>query len=263
MLIAHLSDPHLCPAGTLYQSVLDTRPRFAEALALAASHSPDLLILSGDLAEHGDPESYAFACALLAGVPTPILAIPGNHDDPAAFRESLSGLPNLIPSAPTGPLHVQAEGALRVIGLDVTLRGEDHGLVTPDHANWLEITLASAPDTPTVLVTHQPPFDTGIGFIDAYRCFGEDLLAQVLSRHPQVIQVISGHVHRFTMTSFAGRPALTAPATATSLALRLGPGAEPASFTEPTAFLLHLWRDGRLVSHVQPVGTFPGPHPFF
>jgi 3',5'-cyclic AMP phosphodiesterase CpdA len=150
-----------------------------------------------------------------------------------------------------------------VIGLDVTVPGRHHGEVTPAHADWLGAALRAAPDTPTLLVLHQPPFATGMGFIDDYRCFGEELFAEVLTSQLQVIGILAGHVHRFTLTSFAGRPALTAPAVATSLALRLDPGAEPASFTEAAAFLLHLWRDGGLVSHLQAVGRYPGPYLFF
>jgi 3',5'-cyclic-AMP phosphodiesterase len=263
MLIAHLSDPHLCPPGELYQSVLDTTSRFAKALTQATTFGPDLLILSGDITEHGDADSYALARGLLGSFPCPVLAIPGNHDDREGFRAGLSGLPNLVPLPMTGPLHAVSDGPVRVIGLDVTVPGDHHGQVTPDDADWLDQCLSAAPDTPTLLVMHQPPFATGIGFVDAYRCFGEDLLAQVLTNHPQVIRLLAGHVHRFTLTSFAGRPALTAPATSTSLALRLAPGAEPASFTEPAAMLLHHWDNGQLTTHLQPIGTFPGPHDFF
>jgi Icc protein len=263
MLIAHLSDPHLCPKGQLYQSVLDTTSRFAEALEQAAGFAPDLLILSGDIAEQGDAESYALARDLLARMPCTILAIPGNHDDRERFRAGLAGLPNLAPLTSTGPLHTVAEGPVRVIGLDVTVPGDHHGLVTTDHADWLEATLQAAPQQPTLIVMHQPPFATGIGFIDDYRCFGDALLDQVLARHPQVICLLAGHVHRFALTSFSGRPALTAPATSTSLALRLQPGAEPASVTEPAGMLLHHWQGGQLVSHLQVVGRYPGPHPFF
>lgn len=263
MLIAHLSDPHLCPGGQLYQSVLDTTPRFADALGQAASFAPDLLILSGDLTEHGDAQSYGRACDLLASFPAPILALPGNHDDREGFRTGLSGLPNLIPLPGSGPCHSIANGPLRVIGFDVTVPGDHHGLVTPDHAAWLDTALSAAPDAPTLILTHQPPYATGIGFVDAYRCFGEDLLAATLSRHPQVIGLLSGHVHRFTHTSFAGRPALTAPAIATSIALRLAPDAPPASVTEPAGFLIHRWDGAGIVTHLQPVGTWPGPHDFF
>lgn len=263
MLIAHLSDPHLCPKGQLYQSVLDTTSRFAEALEQAAGLAPDLLILSGDIAEHGDAESYALARDLLARMPCPVLAIPGNHDDREGFRAGLTCLPNLTRLTASGPLHAVAEGPVRVVGLDVTVPGDHHGLVTAEHADWLDRTLSTAPERPTLIVMHQPPFATGIGFIDDYRCFGDALLEQVLVRHPQVIRLLAGHAHRHILTSVAGRPALTAPATSTSIALRLQPGAEPASFTEPAAMLVHHWQDGQLVSHLQVVGRYPGPHPFF
>jgi Icc protein len=263
MLIAHLSDPHLCHPGTLYQSVLDTNARFADALSDVAAFGPDLLILSGDVTEHGQPAEYALARQLLGRLKVPILAIPGNHDDREGFRLGLTGLPNLVPLAKTGPLHAVAEGPVRVIGLDVTVPDAHHGQVDADHASWLDATLSASPGQPTLVMMHQPPFATGIGYVDDYRCFGEDLLATVLARHPQVIRLLAGHVHRYTQTDFAGRPVFTAPSTATSLALRLTPGAEPASYIEPPAMLLHLWRDGRLVSHLQPLGPHAGPHPFF
>jgi 3',5'-cyclic AMP phosphodiesterase CpdA len=176
---------------------------------------------------------------------------------------ALTDLPNLITLTVTGPLHAIANGPVRVIGLDVTVPGDHHGLVTPEHAAWVDRTLAAAPERPTLIVTHQPPFPTGISFIDDYRCHGEDLLGATLSQHTQVIALLSGHVHRFTQTGFAGRPALTAPSTATSLALRLSPGDEPASFIEPPAMLLHHWTGGQLTTHLQPVGAFPGPYAFF
>lgn len=261
MLIAQLSDPHLQATGRPGLPSLDTAARLAAALARAARHAPDLLILSGDLTEHGDAESYALASDLLAGFPAPILAIPGNHDDRDAFRAGLSGLPNLVPPTASGPLHAVAEGPIRVVGLDVTVAGAPHGQVTQDHAAWLETALSAAPRTPTLVVTHQPPFATGIGFIDTVRCFGSHLLAEVLSRHPQALRLLSGHVHRFVLTSFADRPALVAPAIAGSFALRLSPEAAPAFVAEPASFLLHLWRDGTLVSHLQAVGTASGPPP--
>jgi 3',5'-cyclic-AMP phosphodiesterase len=57
---------------------------------------------------------------------------------------------------------------------------------------------------------------------------------------------------------------VTAPSTTTAIALRLAPQAEPASFVEPPALLLHHWRPGHgLITHFAPIGAFPGPLPFF
>jgi 3',5'-cyclic-AMP phosphodiesterase len=55
----------------------------------------------------------------------------------------------------------------------------------------------------------------------------------------------------------------TSPSTATAIALQLRPDAKPASHVEPPACLLHHWRPGvGLVTHLSPIGAFPGPYPF-
>ncbi len=118
------------------------------------------------MTEHGDPESYRRACDLLSVFPAPVLVIPGNHDDRDRFRAGFAGLPNLVSLPHTGPLHAVFEGPIRVLGCEVTVPGDHHGQVTPDHAAWLDAVLAAAPETPTLLVTHQPPFLTGIAVID-------------------------------------------------------------------------------------------------
>ena len=77
-------------------------------------------------------------------------------------------------------------------------------------------------------------------------------------------RVLCGHVHRFVQMRFGGTLLTTCPSTTTAIALRLAPGAEPASFVEPPAFLLHHHAPDRpMVTHWVPVGRFDGPLPFF
>jgi len=110
---------------------------------------------------------------------------------------------------------------------------------------------------------HQPPVETGIGFIDAYRCRNGQRLAAVIARYPAVERVLCGHVHRHISLRFGGSLLLTAPSTTTSIALRLAPHAEPASFVEPAALLLHHWRPRGMVTHHVPIEPGTGPLPFF
>jgi hypothetical protein len=57
---------------------------------------------------------------------------------------------------------------------------------------------------------------------------------------------------------------VTAPSTTTAIALRLAENAEPASFVEPPAMLLHHWRPQHgLITHLVPIGSFRGPLNFF
>lgn len=264
MLIAQLSDPHLCRRGQLYQGLVDSNAMFAAALRHLRSldPAPDLVLLTGDVTETGTSEAYALAQDMLGGITQPLLAIPGNHDERQAFRRAF---PNQPYAASAGPLHCDLrQGPIRILGLDITVPGEHHGEMDDAACAWLEARLAEAPDRPTLLMMHQPPVASGMGFIDEYFCRGGDRLAAILARYTAVERVLCGHIHRFMQCRFGGTMLLTAPSTTTAIALRLAPGAEPASFLEPPAILLHQWQPGLgLVTHYSPIGAFPGPFDFF
>lgn len=265
MLIAHLSDPHVCAPGELYQGLVDSNGMLAAAVqrVVALDPAPNLVIITGDITEHATNAEYAHAQELLAPIRQPVLAIPGNHDEREAFRRAFAGH-GFLPA--TGPLHFVATefGPVRVIGLDISVVGYHHGDIDDATIAWLEAALAQELDKPTLILMHQPPVETGIGFIDAYRCFNGDRLAALVSRYPAVERVLCGHVHRHMSMRFGGTIAQIAPSTASSIALRLGPDAEPASFVEPPALLLHHWRGPRgLATHYLPVDAGTGPLPFF
>jgi 3',5'-cyclic AMP phosphodiesterase CpdA len=220
---------------------------------------PDVVIVSGDVTEHGTAEEYGEARRLLSGIGRPLLAIPGNHDEREAFRAAFGG-------PVTGPLHFVRDdfGPVRIIGLDITVPGLHHGDFDAAAEAWLAARLAEAPNSPTLIMLHQPPFESGIGFIDAYRCFGGERLAALLVRYPSVERVVGGHIHRMAQRRFGGTIAMTAPSTTTAIALRLDVGAEPASFVETPGLLLHHWGEASgMVTHHMPIGAFRGPLPFF
>lgn len=263
MLIAHLSDPHVRPDGVLYQGVVDSNAQFAAAVAHvnALDPRPDLVLLSGDLVDKGTDDEYAMLARLLAALEMPVLAIPGNHDEREAFRRAFHGQP-WLPKA--GPIDYVANdrGPVRIVALDVTLPGLHHGAVSDAGAQWLDGVLGAEPDRPTIVMMHQPPFDTGVPYLDLYSCRDGNLLADVVARHRCVERILCGHVHRFMQLSFGGAMLCTAPSTTTAIALQLRPDASPASHVEPPAMLLHHWQAAGLVTHFVPVGKFPGPYPF-
>ena len=264
MLIAQLSDPHVRPEGELYQGVVDSNAMFAAAIAHvnALDPRPDLVLLSGDLVDHGHDGEYAMLAKLLAALKVPALAIPGNHDEREAFRRAFAGRP-WLPGA--GPISYVADdlGAVRIVALDVTLPGLHHGTVSEAGAAWLDRVLTEEPRRPAIVMMHQPPFDTAIPYLDLYSCRDGERLAAVVARHPQVERIVCGHVHRFMQTRFGGTMLCTAPSTTTAIALRLKSDAKPASHLEPPALLLHHWQPGAgLITHYVPIGVFPGPYPF-
>jgi 3',5'-cyclic AMP phosphodiesterase CpdA len=272
MLIAHLSDLHITVRDALVQNgAVDT----AAALTAAIDHirrlpvTPDALVITGDLTERGEPAEYDNLVRLLAPLDIPLLACPGNHDDPAALRAALARLPRFGAEWAKYGTHDQVQdlGALRLVGLDSTVPGAPHGEIRDQQLAWLDSRLGEAAfiGVPVVLFLHHPPFHTGIVHMDQMALLDAEGLGTVLDRHQgRVIRLLCGHVHRHITTQWRGVPAVIAPSPAHAVTLDLDPHA-PATFTlEPPALLLHHWnaRDWTMVSHAVHIGVFGAPQVF-
>jgi 3',5'-cyclic AMP phosphodiesterase CpdA len=263
MLIAQLSDPHVREPGALYQGVVDSNRMFAQALAHldALDRRPDLLVLTGDLVDHGRPAEYQQVRRLLAATDIPWLAMAGNHDEREAFRAAFHDQACLPRE---GALHFCVDDhPVRIVAVDSCIPGLHHGRVDAAALAWLDATLAAEPAKPTVLMLHHPPFVSGIPYMDAYRCMEPEGLEAVVRAHAQVERVLCGHVHRSMLRRWAGTVACTAPSTTTEICLQLRPDAPPASVVGPAGCLLHLWDPVHgMVSHVSHIGQFEGPYSF-
>lgn len=264
MLIAQITDTHLKAPGRLAYRRVDTAAMLARCVAqvVALDPPPDLIVMTGDLADLGRPEEYEHLKRLLAPLRAPLLAVPGNHDDRAAMRAAFAA-GGYLPAQ--GFLHFAVDGRfpLRIVGLDTVVPGEGRGELCAERLAWLERTLADKPEAPTLLLMHHPPFATGIGHMDDIGLTGREAFANIVERHPQIEAILCGHLHRDIQTMVGGRRALTCPSPAHQVALDLRPGAPSCFRMEPPGYMLHRWDGARLVSHTAFVGDYPGPFPFF
>ncbi|KAA0100866.1 phosphodiesterase [Mycolicibacterium sp. P1-18] len=263
MLIAQLSDPHVRPKGVLYHDVVDSNAGLTDAVehVRALTTTPDLVLVTGDLVDHGEPAEYHQVREILDGLPVPYLVIPGNHDDRENFRRAFADHPYL---PRTGPLHFCVDDhPVRIIGLDSTVPGHHHGHLDAAGLDWLATTLARDTTKPTLIMLHHPPFVSGIPYLDEYRYFSGAELAAVVERAPNVEIVVCGHVHRSMVRRWARTVVVTCPSTATQIDLQLEASAAPSSHAGPRGYLLHLWdeREG-MISHANHIGVFAGPYPF-
>lgn len=257
MLIAQITDTHVStPDG-----VNDRFFRTAEHLARAVAHlnrlepRPDVVLITGDLVERGEPEEYARLRAILDPLAMPCYVIPGNHDSREHLARAFGDLGYLPPGG--GFLHYTVERwPVRLVALDTLVPGSPGGRLCVERLGWLDARLGEARGRPTVVFMHHPPFATGLVAMDAMGLEGGDELAEVVRRHPQVERVLCGHVHRPMTRRFAGTVASTSPATAHQIALALAPARHLAVVMEPPACMLHLWLgdDAGLVSHLSVIG---------
>lgn len=251
MLIAQITDLHL---GFEPDNPDEANAkRLDQAIAAVVAHRPDLVLATGDLTEHGDAASYTRLRKTLAALPVPVLPCLGNHDIRANFCAA-------FPEAPVDEGFVQyvlEDHPLRIVVLDTLEEGRHGGSFCAARAKWLQARLAEAPDRPTLLVLHHPPIRTGIDWMTiAQDEPWAERLAGVVAQHRQIVGVVCGHIHRAITTEWAGTTLTVCPSTAPQVALNLTdidpdrPDGRPLIVAEPPAFGLHLWRDGKLVSHL-------------
>jgi 3',5'-cyclic-AMP phosphodiesterase len=261
IVIAQVSDIHLDGSPE--------RARRAQAVMarLRAARAPlDAVLVTGDIADHGRPSEYQEARSILSA-PCPVLFLPGNHDERGAFRRELlsgrvaggtggPGAPGSTgaPGGTEAPLNQVHRVAGAVLALcDSVIPGQDGGYLADETLDWLDAVLSDDPGAPALVCLHHYPVPLHTELADTIRLAGEDRLAAVLNRHPQVVAVLCGHAHTAAATTFAGRPLLVAPGV-------LSTGVTPwdvsatADYAAPPAVAYHIiGDDGRLTTHYRPV----------
>jgi Icc protein len=265
MLIAQVTDTHIKAEGRLAYGKVDS----AEKLANCVVHlnnldpQPDFVLMTGDLADMGHPEEYQVLRRLIAPFEMPVYVIPGNHDERGAFRRAFSDH-SYLPQEGEFLHYVLEDYPLRFIVLDSTLPGEAGGALCPARLSWLEDRLMEDDGRQVVICMHHPPFLTGIAGMDAQNCRDGAALGALVERHPRVIRLLCGHVHRPIFLQWHGITASIAPSPSHSVAYDLRPGATHTLSLEPPSCQLHYWHpeDG-LVSHLSFIGDPGGSHPFY
>lgn len=258
MIFAQISDLHVQEPGKLMQGRVDTEKALhhcVEALN-QLDPQPDFVLVTGDLTNDAQPEEYAQFRKLIEPLRAPFYVIPGNHDDRDEMRAILPDHDYLRQMDPF--IQYTIEGfPLRFIGLDTLVPGKGYGELCEPRLAWLDARLSEAPDRPTVLFLHHPPFLTGMRVMDSINCRSGDALAAVLARHPQVIRLLCGHVHRGVHTMFHGVEASIGPSPTHALMLDVRKRGSLGFILEPPGFHLHIWEpEMGLVTHVGFMGVF-------
>ncbi len=266
LLIAQISDLHIKQRGEFAYRRVDTAAALTRAIATLNRFTPrpDLVVISGDLVDTPLAAEYEHLKELLAPLEIPFAAIPGNHDSRELMRAALPGLGYAQSS---GVLHsVRKIGEADIVLLDSSVPGAAHGALDSVSLEWLDTVLGASTAQPALLFLHHPPFITGIAHMDVQNLRNADPLAALIRKHPRARLIAAGHVHRATLTTFAGITATICPAPNHAVALDLDAHLPPSFNIEPPAFHLHAWFPGEgfgsVVTHSVPIGGFDGPYPF-
>jgi 3',5'-cyclic AMP phosphodiesterase CpdA len=251
MLIAQITDIHLGfdpddPAEynrERLDAVLD--------LLIRGPNRPDLLIATGDIADRGDPDSYARLRDMFARCPFPVWPSIGNHDRREAFHACFPGLDD-----GNGFVQYSVElPGLRLVTIDTLEEGRHGGAFCARRAAWLDAELAKDAAKPTYIVMHHPPVECGIEWMNTHP--GEPWVADftdVVRRHSQVRGLICGHLHRAVTAAWEGRTIAVCSSTAPQVSLDLRPidadrpDDRAMIVAEDPAYALHRWNGRELIS---------------
>lgn len=249
-VVVQLSDPHIGATWAEGDPVAGLAAAVASIRRLRPA--PDALIITGDLADTRADSEYAHVLGAIDDIDAPRYALPGNHDDRDGLRRHFG-----IPGEPGTAVQYAVElGALRILMLDSTRPGADDGELGAGRLAWLEDALSTDPQTPTLLAMHHPPLVTHVPAMDALALAAEDrvALADVVARHPNVVLIVAGHVHRAISGELAGRRVLSAPSTYIGFELDLM-AEQIDDVPTPPGYVVHVLRDGALASHVVSLPT--------
>lgn len=213
-LLIQISDIHLTPDGQLFPGAR-TRDNLVAALAhlAGADIEPDIVILTGDLANAGEPECYQDLAELMdqgaRALGAQVVYVPGNHDDRSAFRRHLLGQR----SAPSPINQTHWLGGLRVISLDSVVPAEEFGVLDDETITYLSDELATPAPDGTVLAFHHPPIPSPVKPMARIMLRNPGRLAEALDGS-DVRLVISGHNHHEELGVLGSVPVWVSPSTA-------------------------------------------------
>ncbi|MGO2480140.1 metallophosphoesterase family protein [Glutamicibacter ardleyensis] len=213
LTVVQLSDPHLCAEGKLLHGTIDAWARLRAALHSAKRFNPDVVVVTGDIADRGAP-IHGRAAKLFAKFQDkfgcPIITVPGNHDPQDSINEAFN-----VYRLSTGPRianTVHEINGLRIIGLDSGGYRESQGRLDMEQLQWLSGLLRVPAPRGSLIALHHPPVDSLNAHMIGRGLANPEELALVLSGS-DVRGILCGHFHQAGVGQLKGTNVYQAPAT--------------------------------------------------
>jgi Icc protein len=191
--LVQFTDTHLMQDPEAALRGARTLPRLQACLEHAQRHffPVDAVLLTGDIA-HDEPAAYGTVDLLFGGLGVPVLAIPGNHDDPGEMRRQLGHAPFQV-----GGEWVTRNG-WQVLLLESWFAesADGEGQLGPAQLQSAARTLAEGAQPHALVVLHHPPVPMDSPSLDELGLLDGPQLSATVARHARVRGVCWGHAHQ-------------------------------------------------------------------
>ncbi len=188
--ILQITDSHLFAGSTGRLMGLDTNASFQAVLDLiiANERRPDLILLTGDLAQDSSEEAYAHMATQLSNFKVPLYCLPGNHDKPRLMRETFEKLGFSQDSEID-------TGAWQILLMNSHQAGKVAGRVTKSDLKQLEQRLKQSSRHQLICLHHQP-VPVGCRWLDKIGLDNAQDFMRIVNQADNVRAVLFGHVHQ-------------------------------------------------------------------
>jgi len=249
--VAHITDIHLlAESGAKFYGV-DTAISLQNVLdaILELEVLPNIIIVTGDLAEDGLTATYQRFCQILAGIDIPIYVLPGNHDNIGNMHDIITG----------ESIHfldkVKVESWVFIF-VNSQVSGESYGYISSHEMALLKANLETAGSAPVVVALHHTPME----ICPRVNCQLRNVnnFNQLIDSFSCVKAVIAGHTHTDAEKNNIGHTQFTTPSTFAQVAHGLTVSSDENDFwafhtmdSSSQGFrVLDLRSDGQITSRV-------------
>ena len=179
--ILQITDLHILPGLDETFLGVNTEHYFSAVLelALAENRHYDLILVTGDLAQHPCPASYQRILDRLAAANTPCICLPGNHDDYELMQQIFN----------TGLVSCRKQlllGDWQLICLNSQIPGSPGGRLSKQALRFLEDCLINNPDHHALIAVHHHCLETNSAWMDTMMIENSQELWAIINHTPQV-----------------------------------------------------------------------------
>ena len=241
--ILQITDLHILPGLDETFLGINTEYYFHAVLELAFAehHHFDLILLTGDLAQHPSPASYQRILNSLEVHNTPCICLPGNHDDYQLMQQIFN----------TGLVSCKKQiflGNWQLICLNSQIPGEPGGRLSKEELLFLEDCLIGNPNHHALIAVHHHCLETKSAWMDTMIIENSQELLAIINQYPQTKAITTGHIHQDMDITIGGVRVLGTPSTC----FQFKPESKTFSLdtTAPGYRLIKLYEDGRIESGI-------------
>lgn len=186
--LVQLSDCHLLADSTRSYRGIDPWANFQRVWQAARAWKPDIVLLTGDLREDSSTLPYEHISRLL-GNEVPLLALPGNHDDPSVMKK-------WFPLGPWEGILSHELAHWQLVLLDSTTPGRVDGALTGKILRDVGQTVARGKAPHVLIALHHQPVSVDSPWIDRWPLRNPGPFLELIDGEDRIRCVVWGHIHQ-------------------------------------------------------------------